>query len=423
MVNPMTTDSGIAGAGRARRNPARQASLREHNLSVVLAEIAHRTAPPSRADIAQTTGLTKTTVSALADQLIQAGLVTELPLVRSLRAGRPAQPLVPAAGSLAAVGLEVNVDYLGIRVLDLAGNVLVERVDQGDYRNSAPGVVLSRLADIYGAAIATLGEMPVAGVCVALPGLVDAGTGPLRIAPNLGWQDVDVVQILGSVEDLGSIPVTLANEATLAAQAESEALRDNGVQSFFYVSGEIGIGGAIVTEGELAPGRHGWSGEIGHTLVDPAGPRCGCGANGCLEQYAGKDAMLSRAGLTVDDSIEALVRLLGAGSDAARVAVDAAGSALGVALANAINVLDVDTVVLGGIYAPLCEHLTAGIAAQLQMRVLWQPWAPVQIRAAHDTDYPALTGAALTVLATVLSDPSSWIESRSPGIHLIVQDG
>ena len=200
-------------------------------------------------------------------------------------------------------------------------------------------------------------------------------------------------------------------------------MRDSGVQSFFYVSGEIGIGGAIVTDGQLTPGRHGWSGEIGHTLVDPAGPRCGCGADGCLERYAGKDAMLSRAGLPVEESIEALVRLLEAGSEPALAAVDAAGSALGVALANTINVLDVDTVVLGGIYAPLCEHLASGIAAQLQMRVLWQPWAPVQIRAARDIDYPAMTGAALTVLATVLSDPSDWIESRSPGMHLIVQEG
>ena len=419
----MTTDSGIAPTGRGKRNPARQASLREHNLGVVLAEIAHRTAPPSRADIAQSTGLTKTTVSALADQLIQAGLVTELPLVRSLKAGRPAQPLVPAARSLAAVGLEVNVDYLGIRVLDLAGNVLVERVNPGDYRHSEPDGVLSQLADMFSAAIATVGEIPVAGVCLALPGLVDAGTGPLRVAPNLGWRDVDVVEILSSIGHFGPASVTLANEATLAAQAESEALRDSGVQSFFYVSGEIGIGGAIVTDGQLTPGRHGWSGEIGHTLVDPAGPRCGCGADGCLERYAGKDAMLSRAGLPVEESIEALVRLLEAGSEPALAAVDAAGSALGVALANTINVLDVDTVVLGGIYAPLCEHLASGIAAQLQMRVLWQPWAPVQIRAARDIDYPAMTGAALTVLATVLSDPSDWIESRSPGMHLIVQEG
>ena len=116
----------------------RQANLREHNLGLVLRLIIDSPVPVSRADIAVATGLTRATVSSLADRLIMASLVTELPPVMSQRAGRPAVPLVPAGGTLAAVGMEINVDYLGVRVVDLSGAILGEHVESADFRGSDP---------------------------------------------------------------------------------------------------------------------------------------------------------------------------------------------------------------------------------------------------------------------------------------------
>src|SRR4051812_41687225 len=107
--------SGGDPAGRVLRTPARQASLREHNLGMVLDRIVNASTAPSRADVSATTGLTRATVSALADRLLEAGLIAELAPLNSQRAGRPAVPLVPAPRSLIAIGLEVNVDYLGAR--------------------------------------------------------------------------------------------------------------------------------------------------------------------------------------------------------------------------------------------------------------------------------------------------------------------
>ena len=291
----MTESARSLSPGGPRSSPARQASLRSHNLGVLLTAVVDSEIAPSRADLAQATGLTRATVSALTDQLLAAGLVTVLPTVRAVSAGRPAAPLVPAAGTLAAVGAEINVDYLAVRVVDLTGATLGERIVPGDHRASDPAPVLAALAalcrEVMGTAAA---DLPVAGLCVALPGLVDSGAGRLRIAPNLGWRDVDVVGALSGLLDRPGLQVVQANEATLAAQAEARALRASGVASFFYVSGEIGIGGALVRDGRIVAGSHGWSGEIGHTLVDPAGPDCGCGAIGCLEQYAGADALLRR---------------------------------------------------------------------------------------------------------------------------------
>ena len=400
----------VPGIGRAAITPARQAGLREHNLGMVLEHIVNSAGPPSRAHISAVTGLTRATVSALVDRLLAGGLIAELSPVSVPRAGRPAIPLVPASRSLMAVGLEVNVDYLGIRIVDLTAAVLAEQVVLGDFRNTEPAPVLRRLAALFTDTVTPLraGGIPLAGCYVALPGLVDRKTGPLRLAPNLGWQSVDVIGMLTHATNFLDTPIGLANEATLAARAEAQSLRPAGVHSFFYVSGEIGIGGAVVTDGSVTPGRHGWSGEIGHTLIDPAGPRCGCGAFGCLEQYAGKDALMRAAGLDLELPIQALI----AASDcaAAAMALSVGGTALGTALANAVNLIDVDTVVLGGIYAPLAPYLLPEIGRQLAARVLFSPWSPVTVQPARAVGYAALTGAAMTVLGEIVSDPSGWIQ-------------
>ena len=276
----------------------RQANLREHNLGLVLRLIIDSPVPPSRADIAVATGLTRATVSSLADRLIMASLVTELPPVMSQRAGRPAVPLVPAAGTLAAVGMEINVDYLGVRVVDLSGAILAEHVESADFRGSDP---VDRDAPAVRPVLprSPVRSTPTSGWPAAawpIPGLVDRMIGPVRMAPNLGWREVDVVKEFHSHPATAEVQIRLDNEATLGARAEADALRPTGTLSFLYLSGEVGIGGALVVDGAVFGGRHGWSGEIGHTVVDPAGPLCRCGSTGCLEQYAGKDALMRSAG-------------------------------------------------------------------------------------------------------------------------------
>lgn len=390
----------------------RQANLREHNLGLVLRLIIDAAVPPSRADIAVATGLTRATVSSLADRLIVAGLVTELAPVMSQRAGRPAVPLVPAAGTVAAVGMEINVDYLGIRVVDLAGSILGQHVESADFRGSDPAVVLRRLSDLYQDVTGALDPgLRMAGSALAIPGLVDRALGPVRLAPNLGWRDIDVVGLFRSHPATASVRIRLDNEATLGARAEADALRPSGALSFLYLSGEVGIGGALVIDGVVFGGRHGWSGEIGHTVVDPAGPLCRCGATGCLEQFAGKDALMRAAGMDLDLPVEHLVRAAATGNQPALDAIAAGSVALGTALANAVNLIDVETVVLGGIYAPLAPFLTAGIEQILAARVLSAPWSGLQVRAAEVRDYAALSGAASAVLADVIDDPSAWLTS------------
>src|SRR5690606_16352777 len=117
-----------------------------------------------------------------------------------------------------------------------------------------------------------------------------------------------------------------------------------GRPSFLYVSGEIGIGAAVVLDGDVFGGEHGWSGELGHTAVDPYGALCGCGARGCLETLAGKAALYRAAGIAPDVPAADLVALA-AQDEGVAGAVRAAGEALGTGLANFVNLVDVHDVV------------------------------------------------------------------------------
>lgn len=413
-----TTDAwSQARAGRraAPAGVARTEHLREHNLSVALGYVLDAPEPPSRAELAAGTGLARPSVTPIVEQLVRAGMVRELVPRPALRAGRPAVPLAPARGTFAGIGMEVNVDYLGLRAVDLAGQVLVERVEADDLRRQDPADVLDRLADVLEHTLRRLrGDgVRVVGTSLALPGLVDSDHGPLRLAPNLGWRDVDVVGLLGRRPGLdGVLRPALANEANLAARAESRARRqDATAPSFVYVSGEIGVGGALVLDGEIFGGRHGWSGEIGHVVVDPSAP--GGPARGTLEARAGQDAMLRSAGLPPTATVHDLAAAVGAGDSRATFAVSSAARALGVALAGVLNTVDVDQVVLGGTFGQLFAHVHDEVERALDEMVITAPWSAPAVSQARAGQFPAMTGGALAALRRLVASPSAWFPSSS----------
>jgi len=250
----------------------------------------------------------------------------------------------------------------------------------------------------------------VVGTSLALPGLVDSGSGPLRLAPNLDWRDVDVVGLFATRftapgELDGLLPV-LANEAKLAARAEARVRRAGGPPSFVYVSGEIGVGGALVLDGEIFAGRHGWSGEIGHVVVDPSAP--GGLAAGTLEARAGQEAMLRSAGLPAAATVRDLAAAVTAGDARARFAVASAGRSLGVALAGVLNTVDIDEVVLGGTFGQLFEHVRDDVARALDEMVITAPWSAPAVTPARAGRFPAMTGGALAALQRLVAAPSAW---------------
>ncbi|WP_329103775.1 ROK family transcriptional regulator [Micromonospora sp. NBC_01699] len=452
MTQPGNGQVGTAGTA------VRQASLREHNLALLLRHIADAPRPPSRADLATATGLTRATVSALVDDLIGGHLLTEVDPAPRTGAGRPALGLVLATDGPAGLGLEINVDYLAACVVDLTGAVRHRAVRRVDLRPISPAEVLNDLGDLAATARAEAHRqrLVLAGTALAVPGLVTS-TGVVRLAPNLGWRDVDLAGGLNTHPALaghrltapgqpgvaapaparpaGRVPgqgpggatargpsgqrtgsggwLTIDNEANLAALGELHA-GPPGPATFLYVSGEIGIGAGIVLHGALFRGARGWSGELGHLPVHPTGRPCRCGSRGCLEQYAGQEAILTGAGLAgrglpADAAIARLAERAGTGDPAALGALTEAATALGVAIAGVINLLDLDTVVLGGIYAPLVTWLRPPLEAEIARRVLTAAWSPVTVRPSRLTRDAAVLGAAGSVVRAVLSNPAHWL--------------
>jgi predicted NBD/HSP70 family sugar kinase len=384
--------------------PAGQQTVRRHNLGLVLEQIATGQGR-SRAQIAHATGLTRSTVSTQVDELIAAELVSELAPDRGSR-GRPASPLVLNPGGPAGLGIEVNVDYTSACVVDLTGAVRARRTEIRDNRVGTPQTGLRRAQRLAEAVLDEV-DLTIAGATLALPGLVDGG-GVLRRAPNLPrWENVDSSRVLS---DALGLPVAVDNEANLAALAE--LWFGGGPQDFVLVSGEIGVGAGIVLGGRLFRGTRGLAGELGHVVVDPAGPVCGCGARGCLEQVAGQEALIRNAKLVgaiststaePDGAVAQLEVLATAGESRVRRMLSEAGTALGVALSDAVNVLDVPTVVLGGIYARLGPWLTESLSAELDGRVISRRWEPLDVRLSILSTDAAVRGAAGSVTMALLA--------------------
>ncbi|MFI8521259.1 ROK family protein [Streptomyces sp. NPDC085481] len=379
---------------------ADKAGVRRHNLSLVLRTV-HEAGETTRAAVAARVGLTRAAVSSLVEQLLELGLLVESGKTFSGQAGRPGTVLKPAATGPAGLGVEINVDYVSVCVADLAGSDRVRRTEPLDNRTPGAPEVLRRAARITAEVLTEAARLDLrpTGVRLALPGLVSGGT--VRQAPNLGWNHVEADALFAAAL-ARDLPVASDNEANVAALAELWFGSLGELRTFLYVTGEIGVGGAIVLDGELLRGAHGFAGEIGHLPVTPDGPPCRCGSRGCLEQYAGQSALLRAAGTR---SLDTLARRAKAAEPRTLTALAEAGRMLGVALSGAVNLLDTEAVVVGGIYPRLMPWLAPAAEAELDRRVL--SGLTPRLRPASTTATTA-RGAAALVLREILADPLAY---------------
>ncbi|MEU6477035.1 ROK family transcriptional regulator [Streptomyces sp. NPDC047017] len=390
-------------AAPERALPDTQQGMRRRNLARVLRTVSAE-GPLSRAAVASRIGLTRAAVSTLVDELVRAGLLEELGPERPGRVGRPGSALAVSGRGPAGVGAEVGVDHLAACVVDLRGHVRARAVRHGTNRGRSPEPVAKDLTALISRVVADAegqGLWP-AGLAVAVPGLVARDGRTVVRAPNLGWHGTDFGALLPT-----RLSPAVDNEANFGALAELR-LGEDTPQNFLHVSAEIGIGAAVVVDGRLLRGSRGFAGELGHVPVEPEGPACPCGGRGCLEQYAGEEAVLRAAGLAPGEGrVGLLADRAAAGDEDVRHALRDAGRALGVALTGAVNLLDPEAVVLGGALAALAPWLLPSLESELDRRTAG-PACPVSV-SPLGSEGPLL-GAAHAVVRAVLDDPAAVAE-------------
>jgi predicted NBD/HSP70 family sugar kinase len=280
----------------------------------------------------------------------------------------------------AAIGLAVGADQLTAVAVDLAGEHLLSWRRAFPTLSITPGKAVSAIAALAARAASRVGAQgrQVLGVTVGVPGLVDSD-GAVRLAPNLGWRDVDLrADLVRALRD-PKYDVAVDNDANLAAMAELRYGAHPGAANLVYLSGDVGLGAGVVVDGRLLRGGRGFGGEIGHVQVDPAGPVCPCGRTGCLEALAGIPAIVRRVlpdaeadGPIVDfaPEVDEVLRRARRGDPATVAELAAVGRHLGQGVAILANLINPDVVVLGGTLAALARWLVPAAEAELAARAV-----------------------------------------------------
>ncbi len=272
---------------------------------------------------------------------------------------------------MSAIGVDVGGTFIkAARVADDGTLTDIQQVSTGAHQG--PDHVVERIV----AAVRAANRMGDAlRVGIGMPGLVSPDRNTVKYPPNFpGWE---IVHLADRVREGVGLPVLVDNDANCAALGEARHGAGRGIPTFILATLGTGVGGGIVIEGNLYRGEQGGAGEIGHTTIDLNGPQCNCGSFGCVEAYVGNAYFMRRVEEMLPRHPESIVHALRAAPGAeftpallAQAATDGdafaraqfydAGYKLGVALANAMGLLDIRTAIIGGGVAQAGEPLFAG---------------------------------------------------------------
>ncbi|GAA0577579.1 ROK family transcriptional regulator [Actinomadura livida] len=387
-----------------------QEDIRRHNLGTLL-RFVHLRGPASRATLAESLGLNRSTIMALTADLTAAGLVREeLPRGPGRRAGRPSLVVRPESTRVYVLAFEVGVDRLVVARVGLGG-VVLDRREGVRARGSDPAELLGVLVAGARALVRKAERDAVCvGATLGFPGTVRRSDDTIMFGPNLDVGELRLGDALSRRLGLG-IPVSVCNDANLGALAEHERGAGVGCDNLIYLHGDVGVGGGIIAHGRLLGGDEGFGGEIGHMIINPGGRLCACGSKGCLEAEVGERTLLAHAGREESpdqpgrDAVRAVVAAADAGDIAAREALQRVGSWLGLGVANLVNVFNPGLVVFGGTLRDIYLGAAAQIRSVMATGALAAPRERVKLRTAALGDDTTLVGAAEFAFAEVLADP------------------
>jgi predicted NBD/HSP70 family sugar kinase len=363
--------------------------VRRRNLSGVLI-LVHRHRFISRAELTRRTGLSRSTIKDLVEELVEHDLVEETEPAVSNQVGRPSPVVRPQSRRL-AIAVNPEIDSVTIGLVGLGGLVLEVT------RRTTIGIpTVEQVVALAGETIAQMRrqlgpDRSITAIGIAVPGLVHAAGSMVRLAPHLNWHDAHIGELLSAATQL---PVFAANDANLGAIAEHVFGRHVNAEHMIYVNGGAsGIGAGVVVAGELLDGAAGYAGELGHTYVGGQGT-CHCGSIGCLETEVSQS------------------QTYGTDSSVAVRTVEREAQYLGIALGNAVNIFNPGLIVLGGFLRVFPSLAAKALNEAVARHSLRAPRDLVRIVPASLGSDTVMIGAAELAFAPLLADPASYYQQR-----------
>ena len=402
--------NGIKHVDLAELQLASSETARIINRAIVL-ELIRTSQPISRADLARRSGLGRSTVSQIVGQLIEENLVREGAMGSLPRGRRPT--MIGLNGSLVAIAVDIHPKQASVALVDLNGRLLSRRPVP---ISSDPAASMRLIIDCMQRIRPSAPHASPEGVGISLPGRVNPATQRLIFAPNLKWPDFDIRKL---VETKMGLPVMLENDATACLLAELTFARMDGVRDAVLIAVAEGVGTCILANGQLLSGHNGMAGEFGHILVDPNGPRCGCGKNGCWEVFSSSRAALRyyrelRPKAPVI-SFQELLNQAEEGDSAAAQALTKQAEWIGRGLRMIIASVSPSTILIAGDLTAAWHRF--GPVIEKEAADLSLAGGPPVIRPSHEGEIARLRGAAALVFqrrALRRSSPAAMAGATGP---------
>ncbi len=291
------------------------------------------------------------------------------------------------------------------------------------YASEGKDAVIHRIQEMLTQALGDLPLQQVCGVGIVAPGPLDPQAGVIVFAPNLpGWENVPLRQI---VHNWFGLPVSVGNDANLAALGEHRFGAGRGVQNLIYITVSTGIGGGIIVDGRMLLGARGFAAEVGHHTIEADGPRCNCGNIGCLEMFASGPAIARMAREAIAGGAASLLRDMVNGQldqITSRLVYEAAlqndqlaintlhraGRYLGIGIVNLLHLFNPEMIIIGGSVAKAGDFLFAPMWEVIRSRSHPIYWEHLRIVPPELGDDVGLLGA----LALALSDAEARVLAR-----------
>lgn len=375
--------------------------MRAMNRSIVL-NVIKTLGPIARADVARRTGLSPATVTGITADLIQEELVFEKATGDS-SGGRPGILLAVNPSGGYVFGAKLTETAAIGALTDLEASLIARQ--SAPLPSQAPDEVVQAIAGLVTGLLAEAGvpQRKLLGIGIGLAGVVDSQRGVLRTSPFFGWRDLPLGDLL---QDKFNVPVTIDNDVNTLTQAERWFGSGQGVDHFLVITVGRGIGMGIVTNGQFYRGAGGGAGEFGHTAVNDDQTPCECGRSGCLDAVIGERGLLRRASTLPDppETIEELITRAQKDPAAAEI-LAGAGTILGQAIGNLVNVFNPQKIILGGEGVRMGSLFFDPLRRAVERRVVPALYADLTIQLESWGNDAWARGAASLVLRNLFESP------------------